>query len=190
MDTIVVATGNKHKVQEIGEILGARGYHVIGAKEVGDMPEVVEDGLTFQDNATKKALETARALNCTVLADDSGLEVLALNGEPGVFSARYAGEGGNDGRNVRKLLDNMKGITDRRARFVCVMVVASPEGVIATSRGEINGTIAQAPAGEGGFGYDPVFIPDGYDKTFGQLPQEVKNSLSHRANALKALELQ
>ena len=100
MDTIVVATGNKHKVKEIGEILGARGYHVIGAKEVGDMPEVVEDGLTFLDNATKKALETARALNCTVLADDSGLEVLALNGEPGVFSARYAGEGGNDGRNV------------------------------------------------------------------------------------------
>ena len=189
MNTIVAATGNRHKVQEMQEILAERGYNVVSAQEMGGMPDVVEDAGTFEGNATKKALETARFLNCTVLADDSGLEVLALNGEPGVYSARYAGEGGNDGRNLRKLLDKMRDVTDRRARFVCVIVVASPDGVIATSRGEVYGRIALEAAGEGGFGYDPGFIPDGYDKTFGQLPPEVKNSLSHRANALKALKL-
>ena len=189
MKTIVAATGNRHKVQEMQEILSQKGYQVISAEEMGGMPDVLEDAGTFEGNAAKKALETARFLNCTVLADDSGLEVLALNCEPGVYSARYAGEGGNDGRNLRKLLDKMQGISDRRARFVCVIVVASPDGIIATSRGEVNGTIALEAAGDGGFGYDPCFIPDGYDKTFGQLPPEVKNSLSHRANALKALEL-
>ncbi len=189
MKTIVAATGNRHKIIEMRQILKNMGYDVIGANEVGEMPDVVEDAGTFEGNAKKKALETAQALNCTVMADDSGLEVLALNGEPGVYSARYAGENGNDGRNLKKLMDKMEGVTDRRARFVCVIAVASPEGIIAVSRGEVNGRIALEPAGEGGFGYDPGFIPDGYDKTFGELPQEVKNNLSHRAEALKALKL-
>ena len=183
---IVLATGNRHKVQEVSEILAPLGIHVISAEEAGGMPDVVEDAGTFAGNASKKALECARHLNRTVLADDSGLEVFALNGEPGVYSARYAGEGGNDGRNVVKLLGKLEGIKDRSARFVCVIALASPDGVIGTAEGEVRGHIAHQPAGNGGFGYDPVFIPDGFTQTFGELPQETKNRLSHRANALKA----
>lgn len=186
MREIVLATGNRHKVQEVGEILAPLGIHVISAAEAGGMPDVVEDAGTFAGNASKKALECARHLNRTVLADDSGLEVFALDGEPGVYSARYAGEGGNDGRNVAKLLGKLEGIQDRGARFVCVIALASPEGVIGTAEGEVRGRIAEHPAGNGGFGYDPVFIPDGFTQTFGELPQETKNRLSHRANALKA----
>ncbi|MBO4344552.1 MAG: RdgB/HAM1 family non-canonical purine NTP pyrophosphatase [Victivallales bacterium] len=182
---IVVATGNKHKILEISEILSPLGYVVKGASEVGGMPDVVEDADTFEGNASKKAVEAAKALGRMVLADDSGLEVFALNGEPGVYSARYAGEGGNDGRNLAKLLAKMDGMTERAARFVCVMAVATPEGLVGTAEGEVRGRIALAPAGNGGFGYDPAFIPDGYDRTFGELPPEVKNSLSHRSNALK-----
>lgn len=182
---LVIATGNKHKVLEMREILAPLGYDVISAAECGGMPDVEEDAGTFQGNACKKALETAKALGRTVLADDSGLEVFALGGEPGVYSARYAGEGGNDGRNLAKLLGKMQGVTDRSARFVCVIAVATPEGLVGCAEGEVRGTIAFAAVGDGGFGYDPGFIPDGYDKTFGQLPPEVKNSLSHRANALK-----
>lgn len=184
--SIVIATGNKHKVQEMQEILAPSGYKVISASECGGMPDVVEDAGTFVGNATKKAVETAKALGRTVLADDSGLEVFALNGEPGVYSARYACEGGNDGRNVAKLLGKMAGMTERSARFVTVLALASPEGLIGTAEGEVRGRIALAPNGTGGFGYDPVFIPDGYDETFAALPYEIKNSMSHRANALKA----
>ena len=183
---LVIASGNKHKVLEMREILAPLGYDVLSAAECGGMPDVVEDADTFQGNACKKAIETAKAIGRTVLADDSGLEVFALNGEPGVYSARYAGEGGNNGRNLAKLLGKMQGMKDRAARFVCVIAVATPEGLVGFAEGEVRGTIALAPAGNGGFAYDPGFIPDGYNKTFGELPPEVKNSLSHRANALKA----
>ena len=182
---LVIATGNKHKVLEMREILAPLGYDVISADECGGMPDVEEDADTFQGNACKKALETAKALGRTVLADDSGLEVFALGGEPGVYSARYAGEGGNNGSNLAKLLGKMQGITDRSARFVCVIAVATPEGLVGCAEGEVRGTIALEAEGDGGFAYDPGFIPTGYDKTFGELPPEVKNSLSHRANALK-----
>ena len=185
MKTILVASSNQHKIQEIRQILEPRGICVRSVNEVGTMPDVVEDAGTFQGNAVKKAVEAARALNHTVLADDSGLEVFSLNGEPGVYSARYAGEGGNDGRNLAKLLQKMEGITDRRARFVCVIALASPEGLIGTAEGEVRGTIAIAARGHGGFGYDPAFIPDGYGQTFGELPQETKNTLSHRSRALQ-----
>jgi len=183
---IIVASGNRHKVQEIREILAPLGYDVKSANDVGGMPDVLEDADTFVGNATKKAVEGAKALGRMVLADDSGLEVFALNGEPGVYSARYAGEGGNDGRNLAKLLAKMDGMTDRTARFVCVIAVATPDGLVGTAEGEVRGRMALAPAGQGGFGYDPAFIPDGYDQTFGELPQEVKNLLSHRSNALKS----
>lgn len=183
---IVIATGNSHKIQEMSQILAPFGYDVHGANEFGGMPEVIEDADTFEGNARKKALEAARALNRMVLADDSGLEVFALGGEPGVFSARYAGEGGNDGRNLAKLLGKLAGVADRRARFVCVVAIATPQGLVGTAEGEVRGVIAESAAGNGGFGYDPAFIPDGYNETFGQLPPNVKNSLSHRANALKA----
>ena len=187
MSRLIVATSNAHKVQEIREILCPLGIEVLSAKDAGGMPDVVEDGTTFEENAIKKALAGARAFGCAVLADVSGLEVRALNGEPGIYSARYAGEGGNDGRNLAKLLRNLDGVADRSARFVCAIAVANGDGTLrGTVRGECRGKIAEAACGTGGFGYDPAFIPDGYDKTFGELPAEVKNALSHRGNAMKA----
>jgi len=183
---IVAATGNRHKIAEIQAILAPLGLRVLGANEVGGMPDVLEDGETFRDNAVKKALGCAQALGRTVLADDSGLEVFALNGAPGVHSARYAGEGGNDGRNLSKLLREMTDIVDRRARFVAVIAVATPEGLIGTAEGEVRGVITTAPRGQGGFGYDPVFVPEGETETFAELPAAVKNTMSHRGNALKA----
>ena len=190
MQTLLVATGNRHKVEEIREILAPHGFAVIGAAERGGMPEVVEDGKSFRENAIKKALAGAKAFGEMVLADDSGLEVFALGGAPGIYSARYVAEGGNDGRNLAKLLQNLEGITEREARFVCVIAIASADGsLLGTAEGEVRGRIALAPAGVGGFGYDPAFIPDGFDKTFGELPSEITNCLSHRDNALqKALQ--
>ncbi len=183
---IVIATSNAHKLQEFRAMLEPLGHQVVGAGEMGGMPEVVEDGKTFEENAAKKACQAAMAFHCPVMADDSGLEVLALDGEPGVLSARYAGEGGNDGRNLAKLLGKLQGVTDRRARFVCVIALADERGVLqGCVRGEVQGHMAQAPQGNGGFGYDPAFVPQGYDKTFGELSATVKNSLSHRARALE-----
>ncbi len=182
---IVAATGNAHKVIEMASILAPYGIEVLSAATRGGMPEVDEDGETFEENAIKKATTCARLWNCPVIADDSGLEVMALGGAPGVHSARYAGEGGNDGRNLRKLLANLEGVMDRRARFVTVVALALPNGMVRTAEGTVNGTIIHEARGTGGFGYDPVFVPDGYDKTFAELPAETKNALSHRANALK-----
>ena len=186
MGDILAATGNAHKVSEMSAILAPAGVRVLSAGEVGGIPAVLEDGATFRDNAVKKACEVAAATGRRVVADDSGLEVGALGGEPGVLSARYAGEGGNDGRNVRKLLGRLEGVTDRRARFVCVIAVAGPEGLIGTAEGEVRGRIGLAPRGAGGFGYDPVFVPEGYEQTFAELPAAVKNGMSHRGNALAA----
>lgn len=185
MRHIVAATGNAHKIQEIQAILEPLGIAVLGAAEVGGMPDVIEDGDTFAANAVKKAVEAASILDCCVLADDSGLEVFALDGEPGIYSARYAGEGGNDGRNVAKLMQRMAGKTDRAARFVCVIALASPTGLIGTAEGEVRGRISHQPKGGGGFGYDPVFVPEGFEQTFAELPGKVKNRLSHRGNALR-----
>ena len=182
---IVAATGNAHKVVEMSSILAPYGIEILGAGTRGGMPEVDEDGETFKENAIKKATTCARLWNCPVIADDSGLEVMALGGAPGVHSARYAGEGGNDGRNLRKLLANLEGVEDRRARFVTVVALALPDGTVKTAEGTVSGRIIHEARGTGGFGYDPAFVPDGYDKTFAELPAETKNSLSHRANALK-----
>ncbi|MDD3954326.1 MAG: RdgB/HAM1 family non-canonical purine NTP pyrophosphatase [Lentisphaeria bacterium] len=186
MSEILVASGNLHKIREMQAILAPHGIKLLSPQEAGGIPEVIEDGTSFAENAIKKALETARASGRTVLADDSGLEVEALHGEPGIYSARYAGEGGNDGRNVQKLLLKLQGCDMRRARFVCVIAVATAEGLIGTAEGEIKGQITRSPAGTGGFGYDPVFIPDGFQNTFAELPEECKNQLSHRARALQA----
>lgn len=185
MRQIVAATGNAHKIQEIRAILEPLGIAVLGAAEAGGMPDVVEDGDSFAANAVKKAVEAARILDRCVLADDSGLEVFALGGEPGIYSARYAGAGGNDGRNVAKLLHRLEGETDRAARFVCVIALASPAGLVGTAEGEVRGRIIHQPKGDGGFGYDPVFVPEGFGQTFAELPGEVKNRLSHRGNALR-----
>lgn len=182
---ILAATNNKHKLEELKSILAPMGIEVISAAEAGGIPEVDEDKLTFEGNALKKATETAKAKSMIVFADDSGLCVDALDGRPGVFSARYAGPDASDTDRMNKLLGELQNKEDRSASFVCVIALASPEGEIGTARGECPGHIAMSPAGTDGFGYDPLFIPKGYDKTFAQLGEEVKNSLSHRGNALK-----
>ena len=190
MKEILAATNNKHKLEELRTILGQHGIKVLSASEAGGVPDVVEDRDTFEGNASKKALETAQEKGMTVFADDSGLEVDALDGAPGIYSARYAGPNKTDKDRYEKLLSELEGVEDRTARFVCVIALASPEGLIGTARGTVEGKIALAPSGEGGFGYDPVFIPNGHDKSFAELGEDIKNSMSHRGNALKkALEL-
>jgi len=186
MTRLLAATGNAHKVEEIQAILGPLGFDVLSSRDVGGIPDVVEDAGTFEGNACKKALECAAAKGMPVLADDSGLEVFALDGAPGVYSSRYAGEEGNDQANVTKLLGALDGVSDRAARFVCVIAVATPEGLVGTARGDVRGRIIHERRGRNGFGYDPVFVPDGHDRTFAELSAEVKNGMSHRANGLKA----
>ncbi len=180
---IIVGSRNKKKVAEIEAILSGLGVEVAPLPE--DAPEVTEDGATFRDNACKKASVLAAHLGESVLADDSGLEVSSLEGLPGVHSARFAGEHGNDAKNVKKLLKMMEEADDRRAAFHCVIALADPKGVLITAEGTCAGTITDEPRGSGGFGYDPVFVPDGRSETFAELPAEVKNSMSHRGKALR-----
>ncbi len=182
---LLVATNNRHKLHEIRDILAPHGIAVLGLADAGIRIEVVEDAPTFEGNAAKKALEVAAASGIPALADDSGLEVAALGGAPGVFSARYAGEPTDDRANTAKLLRNLEGVADRRARFVCVLALALPDRLLGTAAGEIPGRIIHEPRGAHGFGYDPVFVPDGFDETFAELPSATKNRLSHRANALR-----
>ena len=182
---LLVATGNRHKVREVAQILAHENIDVISPEAIGGLPEVEEDGETFCANAVKKAVVCADAAGVPVFADDSGLEVAALDGRPGVRSARYAGEQAADADNVRKLLQELQGAEDRRACFVCVIAVAVPAGLIGTAHGRVCGTITDAPRGDSGFGYDPVFVPDGYKTTFAELESESKNRMSHRANALR-----
>lgn len=186
MKTIAIATGNKHKVEEIAAILNPLGYTVISADELGGLPDdIAENADTFRENALIKARACAKHWNKTVLADDSGLMVDALGGLPGVHSARYAGEGGNDGRNLDKLLRNMEGVENRTARFVTVIAIVTPDGKESTAEGTVEGRIIHEKRGTGGFGYDPSFVLVGETLTFAELPAEAKNSMSHRANALK-----
>ena len=182
---ILAATNNKHKLVELRDILGSHGIEVISAAEAGGVPEVDEDQPTFEGNALKKAVETAKAKSMIVFADDSGLCVNALDGRPGVYSARYAGTGATDSDRINKLLGELEDHDDRSAKFVCVIALASPEGPIGTALGECHGKISNSPTGDQGFGYDPVFIPEGFDKSFAELGDDIKNSLSHRGNALK-----
>lgn len=186
MFDILAATKNLHKIEEFKELLGSKDVNVVSLLDFPDAPDVVEDGATFEENARKKAAESSAFSELPAFADDSGLEVEALNGEPGIRSARYAGEGASNDERIKKLLDNMKGQTNRNARFVCVIALANDGEVVETFKGEIKGTITEAPRGSNGFGYDPVFVPDGYDKTFAELDSSVKNKISHRARAVKA----
>ena len=155
-----------------------------------DLPEIIEDGNSFLDNALKKARAVSALTGETVLADDSGLEVAALHGAPGIYSARYAGKDADDRQNIRKLLDKMKGIPaeDRGAAFRCVLVLFRPDGAYESFDGRWEGRISEAPAGEGGFGYDPVFFLPEEGKTVAQLSSEFKNRISHRAQALAQLK--
>ncbi len=187
---IVLATKNRGKVVELQTLLADLGVEIIPMDEAGDIPEIVEDGNTFYDNAMKKALVVSRATGLVAIADDSGLEVDALDGRPGVYSARYAGDKATDEENYQKLLVELKGVPreKRTARFKCVVVAYRPDGKWITSQGSCEGHIADKPRGEHGFGYDPVFIPEGHSRTMAELSRDEKNSISHRGMALKALK--
>ena len=187
--SLLIGSANPHKIREIKQILTPCAVKVIGAREALIDLEVEEDGATFQANAVKKAIAFALRAGAFALADDSGLEVDALGGRPGVYSARYAGTPEVDYEaNNRKLLREMENVPDERrtARFVCFMAFASPKELIFTARGEVEGLITRAPRGTGGFGYDPVFLYPPSGQTFGELIAEKKNAISHRARALEA----
>lgn len=187
---VVLGTRNRKKREEIVEILGDLGLEFGDLSQWPDAPEVVEDGATFEANARKKGTEVARALNQWVLAEDSGLVVPALNGRPGVYSARYAGKQGDDEANNRRLLAELAPLPDdrRAAYYVCVAALADPQGEVkAVTEGRCHGVITREPRGTGGFGYDPLFLIPEYHRTFGELSARVKHALSHRAKALTKL---
>lgn len=191
MQKLIIASGNAHKVEEFESLLEGLDFKVLSAKTCGGMPDVVEDGGSFAANAQIKA-EALRAIapaDAWVMADDSGLEVDALDGAPGIYSARYAGADASDGDNLTKLLETIKDVSKskRAARFRCVLCLIDPEGHISHYDGTCEGRIANKSHGGEGFGYDPVFIPDGYKETFGQLGESVKSQLSHRAKAVESL---
>jgi XTP/dITP diphosphohydrolase len=181
---IVLATTNKNKVLEFQHILQKFEVEVRAVSEFGPIPPALEDGLTFDENAYKKAHHTARILGLPAIADDSGLVVPSLNGEPGVYSARYAGENATDTENTRKLLEKLKGHKDRRAYFKCVLSLAVPSGPALTYEGQCDGIIIDEYRGSGGFGYDPVFLFEEFGKTFAELSMQEKNTISHRGKAL------
>ena len=191
MKRIIAASSNAHKIKEIQTIMSKFGMKVVSRKDAG-IPdfEIEEDGETFEENSYKKAYEIMKTCGEITVADDSGLMVDYLGGAPGVYSARFAGEECDDSKNNEKLLKLLNGLSgeDRKAKFVSVITLVYPGGETLVARGECPGRIIEAPTGENGFGYDPIFVPDGYDKSFGQLSEEEKNEISHRAKALEVLE--
>lgn len=188
---IVLATRNKKKIEEIKRITAGLPIIILSLDDYPHCPEVEEDRDTFEGNAIKKAVEVCRCTGKPALADDSGLEVDALHGAPGVYSARYAGNGGNtnDIRNYEKLLIELKNVPDekRGARFVCCIALAFPDETVKTFFGYAKGRIGWGPQGKTGFGYDPIFIPEGKKMTFAEMTGEEKDKLSHRAKAIEKL---
>ena len=182
----ILATHNPRKLREMAAILSQYGVEVVSPADVGITVDVEETGTTFAENAMLKAKAICAAADLPAIADDSGLCVDALNGGPGVYSARYGGEGLDDKGRYTLLLQNMRGQTTRAAHFACAIACAFPNGDELTAEGRCDGTIAFAPMGEGGFGYDPVFFVPEKTKTFGQLTAEEKSAISHRGKALKA----
>lgn len=206
----VIATASAGKIRDFAHILGTDHYEFKTLKDIGFDEEIIENGNSFAENAIIKSNTTAlwlakRGIEATVLADDSGLEVFALNGEPGIYSARYCGDHGNDDANNDKLMKKLEGIEDRRARYFCALsyqtvkpsdtangvgtrvgdfVVSEPQ----IFEGECRGNINHAPVGDMGFGYDPLFVPDGETRTFAQMELEEKKAISHRGNAIRALK--
>jgi len=185
MKNLVVATRNRGKLVEINALLTGLVDHISCAADYSDFPETVEDGATFEENALKKAREAARFSGLPALADDSGLVVDALDGRPGVFSARYAGVGAVDAANNSLLLEECRNVPSerRQAAFVCVLAFVRPDGFERLFTGRVSGRILSAPRGEGGFGYDPLFLVDGFDRSMAELELAEKNSISHRAQA-------
>ena len=181
----VLATHNPGKLREMGEILKDFGIEVVSPRDLGITVDVEEPGTTVAENAMLKAKAICKEANLPAIADDSGLCVDALNGAPGVYSARYGGEGLDDKGRYMLLLSSLRGAPTRAAHFACAVACAFPNGDTLTAEGRCDGSIAYAPLGEGGFGYDPVFLLPGTGKTFGQLTQEEKSAVSHRGRALK-----
>ena len=183
---LLVATRNPHKLAEIRRIFALPGLTLVGAGEIPGLPDVEEDGDTFEANAIKKAVSLSRASGLWTLADDSGLEVDALGGAPGVYSSRYAGTHGDYAANNRKLLAALSCARRRSARFRCAVALATPDGRVETVEGRCEGRIVPAGRGTGGFGYDPLFVPRGGRLTFGEMSDAAKDRLSHRGRALEA----
>lgn len=191
MQKVILASRNKGKIREIGAILSKYGMEVISRDDAGIPPfEVEETGDTFEENSYIKAKAILDIAGVPTIADDSGIMVEALNGEPGVYSARFAGEGCTPFDNNVKLLELLKDVPDeeRGASFVSVITMLYPDGRKLVARGEVHGTLIREMRGENGFGYDPLFIPDSYNETFGEMSPEEKNKISHRANSLIRLE--
>ena len=183
---LVLATKNRKKIEEIKRITSDLDMKILTPEDFESFPEVIEDGRTFKENAAKKSLAIAKYTNMPSLSDDSGLEVYALGGAPGVFSARFAGENASDAENVRKLLEMMKDIDngDRKARFVCWIALTTRDFKTYFFEGTVEGSIIREPRGVNGFGYDPVFVPEGKYKTFAEMSDQEKDALSHRGRAL------
>ena len=184
---IVIASDNKKKLKEMNEILSGLGYSCISKSDAGIYDEVEETGTTFTENSILKAKEIAKKAKTFAVADDSGLMVDALNGEPGVYSKRYAGENATDEERISFLLNKIKNVPDgkRTAKFISAVSFYNEEGKGFTVTGECKGSLSFSPKGSGGFGYDPIFVPDGYNKTFSELTSEEKAEISHRGKALR-----
>lgn len=188
MKELIFASGNKGKVAEVSKIFNGSGYRVVSLYDLGDVPDIIEDGETFEDNARIKAQFIYDKYKLPVIADDSGLMVDQLNGDPGVYSARYAGENCTYEDNNRKLLQELSGLEEPHiAKFVCCAVYLDGENY-ECEFGEVPGKIINKIRGDKGFGYDPVFVPDGYDITLAEMDMELKNSISHRAKAFNKLK--
>ncbi|MEY2526478.1 MAG: XTP/dITP diphosphohydrolase [Verrucomicrobiota bacterium] len=187
---LLLATHNAHKTREFAAILGNE-FHVRDLSSARNIPEIKETGHTFAENAILKALAVAQDRQVLVVADDSGLEVEALGGAPGIYSARYAGDNATDKDNVAKLLSELRRRNlpshERSARFRCVLALARAGKLLGTFEGVAEGVIVDLARGTGGFGYDPIFVPEDFDKTFAELPAETKNRISHRAKAIASL---
>ena len=194
MKKFILASNNNHKIKEIKEILKDFDFEILSLKEAGINIEVKEDGKTFEENSFKKANEIREYLinrgekNFIVMADDSGLEVDFLNGAPGIYSARFAGEHGNDAKNNKKLLEELKDVEERKANFICVIVAVTDKGEKIVAEGKSYGVILKELCGTDGFGYDPLFYVLEFNKTFAEMSSSEKNSISHRGRALNKLK--
>ena len=187
---LLIATNNAGKVRELASLLAGVPMKLKNLAGLDGICEIEETGSTFRENAEIKAAGYAMQSGVWSLADDSGLEVAALSGAPGVYSNRYAGEGASDAAKMRKILDQLAAVPDaaRDARFVCAMSIADDTGkIVFTAEGSCPGTLANQPRGTNGFGYDPIFVPDGFDRTFGELSGDIKQQISHRARAIKEI---
>ncbi|MDD2403057.1 MAG: RdgB/HAM1 family non-canonical purine NTP pyrophosphatase [Victivallaceae bacterium] len=183
MFKVVAATANPHKLVEFRKLLHDQNAEIVGLDSYPEMPPIEENGKSFLENAGIKALAAHQYCGVPAFGDDSGLEIEALNGAPGIYSARYADT--PEGR-INRVLTELKGQTNRSAKFVCIIAIAANGEVIEAFKGEVKGKIIDTPRGTNGFGYDPIFVPEGYEQTFAEMPEELKNKISHRARACQA----